>query len=349
MRSRSFAIVALLLGMLLAGVGAVYAYDSSRPQTIAKGISVAGIDVGGMSKQQARSRLRAEYLHALRRPVIVHREGQTWRLTAKQSHLGANITAMVDDAAARSDEGNILSRSWRRLTGGQIHADLSPRVTFSTPAIDRLVARVGSDVDRAPVDAKMSFDGPSGFTTVQSVDGRRLQADRLRKAIRESIGSPEGDRRFTAQVVPVKPKVTTQSIVQANATVLVVDRENFQLKLFRNLKLAKAYTVAVGQQGLETPAGLYHIQNKAISPAWHVPLSKWTGKLAGKVIPGGAPDNPIKARWMGIFDGAGIHGVDPSEYSSLGHAASHGCVRMRIDDVEELYPQVPVGAPIYIA
>jgi lipoprotein-anchoring transpeptidase ErfK/SrfK len=70
--------------------------------------------------------------------------------------------------------------------------------------------------------------------------------------------------------------------------------------------------------------------------------------LAGKVIPGGAPDNPIKSRWLGIWDGAGIHGVDPSEYSSLGHAASHGCVRMRIDDVEALYPQVPVGAPIYI-
>jgi lipoprotein-anchoring transpeptidase ErfK/SrfK len=52
---------------------------------------------------------------------------------------------------------------------------------------------------------------------------------------------------------------------------------------------------------------------------------------------------------LGIFNGAGIHGIDPSEYGSIGHAASHGCVRMRIPDVEDLYPRVPVGAPIFIA
>ena len=49
---------------------------------------------------------------------------------------------------------------------------------------------------------------------------------------------------------------------------------------------------------------------------------------------------------MGIFDGAGIHGTD--ETYSLGSAASHGCMRMAIPDVIELYDQVPVGAPIYI-
>jgi lipoprotein-anchoring transpeptidase ErfK/SrfK len=49
---------------------------------------------------------------------------------------------------------------------------------------------------------------------------------------------------------------------------------------------------------------------------------------------------------MGIYDGAGIHGTDDT--SSLGSAASHGCVRMAVSDVIELYDQVPVGTPIYI-
>ena len=66
---------------------------------------------------------------------------------------------------------------------------------------------------------------------------------------------------------------------------------------------------------------------------------------AGQDIPPG-PSNPIKARWMGIFEGAGIHGTE--ETYSLGSAASHGCVRMAIPDVEELYDQVEVGTPIYI-
>jgi lipoprotein-anchoring transpeptidase ErfK/SrfK len=65
------------------------------------------------------------------------------------------------------------------------------------------------------------------------------------------------------------------------------------------------------------------------------------------VIPGGSPENPLKARWLGIFDGAGIHGTDA--INSLGTAASHGCVRMRISDVEELYDEVPLNSPVYIA
>ena len=100
--------------------------------------------------------------------------------------------------------------------------------------------------------------------------------------------------------------------------------------------------------GLTLGSLYYHVESKETNPSWHVPNSAWAGKLAGRVIPPG-PDNPIKARWLGIFDGAGIHGIDPSEYGTIGHAASHGCVRMRIPDVVDLYPRVPVGAPIYIA
>jgi lipoprotein-anchoring transpeptidase ErfK/SrfK len=128
--------------------------------------------------------------------------------------------------------------------------------------------------------------------------------------------------------------------------VVTVDRGHFTLRLFKNLKLAKTYKIAVGQVGLETPAGVYHVQNKAINPAWHVPQSDWAGALAGKVIPGGVPENPLKARWLGIFAGAGIHGT--ADIGSLGSAASHGCIRMAIPDVEELYDQVPVQAPVYI-
>jgi lipoprotein-anchoring transpeptidase ErfK/SrfK len=49
---------------------------------------------------------------------------------------------------------------------------------------------------------------------------------------------------------------------------------------------------------------------------------------------------------MGFFEGAGIHGT--SDVGSLGSAASHGCIRMSVADVTELYDQVPLGTPIYI-
>jgi lipoprotein-anchoring transpeptidase ErfK/SrfK len=153
-------------------------------------------------------------------------------------------------------------------------------------------------------------------------------------------------RRVKAPVEVTHPKVTQADLAHKYPVILVADRTNFQLRLYKQLTLVKSYTVAVGAVGFDTPAGLYHIQNKAVDPTWTVPHSDWAGDLAGKVVPPG-PDNPLKARWMGIFDGAGIHGTD--ETYSLGHAASHGCLRMAIPDVIELYDQVPVGTPIYIA
>ena len=52
---------------------------------------------------------------------------------------------------------------------------------------------------------------------------------------------------------------------------------------------------------------------------------------------------------MGFNGGAGIHGIDPSEYSSIGHNASHGCVRMRIPDVIDVYDKTDVGTPVFVA
>ena len=76
------------------------------------------------------------------------------------------------------------------------------------------------------------------------------------------------------------------------------------------------------------------------------PLTIKQTELAGKTTPGGAPSNPLRARWMGIVNGVGIHGT--SEAGSIGSRASHGCIRMRVADVIDLYPRVPVGTPVLI-
>jgi lipoprotein-anchoring transpeptidase ErfK/SrfK len=144
----------------------------------------------------------------------------------------------------------------------------------------------------------------------------------------------------------VQPAVTTAELADQYPWYIIVNRPRFTLTVYDRLRPKATYPVAVGQVGLETPAGLYHVQNKAVNPAWHVPNSPWAGDLAGKVISGDDPTNPIKARWLGIFNGAGIHGTD--ETSSIGHAVSHGCIRMLIPDVITLYDEVPVGAPVFI-
>jgi lipoprotein-anchoring transpeptidase ErfK/SrfK len=80
---------------------------------------------------------------------------------------------------------------------------------------------------------------------------------------------------------------------------------------------------------------------------WNVPDSDWAGDMAGKVIPGGDPQNPLVARWIGFNGSVGFHGT--KSIDSLGRSASHGCVRMAPADVIDLYQRVEVGTPVVVA
>jgi lipoprotein-anchoring transpeptidase ErfK/SrfK len=79
---------------------------------------------------------------------------------------------------------------------------------------------------------------------------------------------------------------------------------------------------------------------------WTAPNSPWAGELGGSRIPGGSPANPLRARWMGITGGVGIHGT--GQDWSIGRAVSHGCIRMHVWDVVDLYRRVPLGTPVLI-
>jgi lipoprotein-anchoring transpeptidase ErfK/SrfK len=334
-----------VLAVLLAGAAGVYAYDHAQQHTIAKGVRVAGIPIGGLAADAAEARLAQRYLGRLQKSVVVRYGAHRFRLSAKRAHVGADLTATVQEALARSRDGGLLARAARELTGGRVDADLQPEVTFSRRAVRRFVARVARTLDRAPQSASVAFGGATVRTLPGRV-GRKVDVHALAAAVGSSLASPTAARRLRASVATVRPKLTTRALARSYPVVVTIDRASFRLRLWTNLRLRKTYPIAVGMAGLETPAGLYHVQDKQVDPSWQVPNSPWAGKLAGQVIPPG-PADPIKARWLGIFDGAGIHGTDA--VGSLGSAASHGCIRMAIPDVIALYPQVPVGAPVYIA
>jgi lipoprotein-anchoring transpeptidase ErfK/SrfK len=345
-RSRYLILIATVLLVLAGAAGGVYAYDQARADQIAEGVQVGGVALGGLTRAQARIKLEHVILDPLKQPIVVHHDRKTWKLGPREAHIAADLGAMVDQAVARSRDGNLLARSFREISGGRLNADLRPTVRFSDAAIIRLIDRVRHAVERPARDAKVSISG-AGISEVPGHDGISVRASDLHRLIKAAIVSPTASRSFVAQTRHVSPKVGTPDLAKKYATVLIVNRKAFRLTLYKDLRVKKTYGIAVGRVGLETPAGLYTIQNKAIDPAWHVPNSAWAGSLAGKVIPGGAADNPIKARWLGVYDGVGVHGT--SDDASIGSNASHGCIRMHIPDVEELYPQVPVGSPIFIA
>jgi lipoprotein-anchoring transpeptidase ErfK/SrfK len=207
------------------------------------------------------------------------------------------------------------------------------------------VVKVVKNLNHKPIDASLGFTD-KGFDKVAGRNGVRVDERDLTLRVEGALdGSVNGP--IAVKVSQTKPKVTRAMLAKKYPKLITINRAGFKLRLYKNLKLVKTYAIAVGQQGLETPAGLYPIQNKQVDPTWVVPNSAWAGSLAGTTVPGGTPQNPLKARWMGIFNGAGIHGTD--DIGSLGSAASHGCIRMAIPDVKELYDQVDVGTPVYIA
>ena len=343
MRHKSFILVAAVVLVLVGGAVAAYAYDSSRDDMIVKGVTVAGVDVGGMRTDLARRVVMQQLKPQLERPIRVTYKRKRFTLSAEDAGVRADVRTMVDEALAASRDGSIVTRLARDLTGGEESRRVAARVTYSQEAVEKFVRRVGRRVGRPARDAELNF--PS-LDRIKERRGVRVLRAELGQRVARTLSVTGAQRVVETPVRIIEPKVTRAELAAKYPKLLVVDRGSFQLRFYRKLELARSYTVAIGQVGYDTPAGMYEIQNKAVNPAWSVPNSGWAGELAGTVVPPG-PSNPIKARWLGIYDGAGIHGTD--DVASLGTAASHGCVRMSIPDVVELYDQVPVGAPIYIA
>jgi lipoprotein-anchoring transpeptidase ErfK/SrfK len=336
------ALIAALLLVLV--VGGAYAYDSSKKDQIAEGVTIGGVDVSGLSEEEAAAKVRRKLLAPLQHPLKVAYDGEAWRLSGKKLKIRADIDAAVEEAIEDSQEGGLPGRLVRYVSGGEVDESITPQVAYSVPAVNRFVRHVAEEINREPKNADVEPSGDS-LEVVAGEPGRKLRDNLLEKDLKAAVLNANAPHSIKAEVHSIAPEISKQEVAAEYPSYLTLDRSTFTLRLWKHLKLAKTYTVAVGMEGLETPEGLYAIQEKEENPVWHVPTSDWAGSLAGQTIPPG-PSNPIKARWMGIYEGAGIHGTE--ETYSLGSAASHGCVRMSIPDVEELYDQVEVGTPIFI-
>lgn len=337
------AIVIALLGALVFGT---YAYDRSRRDQIAAGVRVDGIPIGGLSASAATGKLKRSVAKGMERPVLVRYGSHTWELSPRSAGLSVDVAATVASALRASREGSIFTRTWRSLTGGKVDRDLPLRVSYSQRAVGDFVSEVRESVNVQPLDATVQ-PSASGLTQVASRDGIAVEQKRLTARVVHALTTAAAARTLSVPTLTRHPSVTTATLASQYPAYIVVDRASFRLFFYQRLKLASTYEIAVGMQGLETPAGLYHVQWKQVNPPWYVPKSAWAGKLAGKTIPPG-PEDPLKARFMAFNGGAGIHGIAPSEYSSIGHDASHGCVRMRIPDVIALYSRTPVGTPVFV-
>lgn len=118
---------------------------------------------------------------------------------------------------------------------------------------------------------------------------------------------------------------------------ILVSKSQNTLTLKGDEEVLKTYVVSTGTAG-STPAGTFKITDKLVDPVWY---------KDGRAIKPGSPKNQLGSRWMGIDKpGYGIHGTIEPE--TLGKQVTAGCVRMKNEEVEELYRIVAPGTPVTI-
>jgi lipoprotein-anchoring transpeptidase ErfK/SrfK len=146
----------------------------------------------------------------------------------------------------------------------------------------------------------------------------------------------EDQIRKLAAFTGVMLMATAEALAQDNQARptrrIVISIPDRKLAVIESDRVVKIFPTAVGAPESPSPVGVYKIVTSIPDPTWY-------GK--GKVVAPGK-NNPIGTRWLGLsLTGYGIHGTNNP--SSIGHNASHGCVRMRNRDVEELFGMVSIG------
>lgn len=111
------------------------------------------------------------------------------------------------------------------------------------------------------------------------------------------------------------------------------------LALYEGEERVRLYPVALGKPYTPTPVGYYEIRTKERNPEWVDPSDP------KNTVPSG-PSNPLGYRWMQIQGNYGIHGTNKP--SAIGKFDSNGCIRLREEDVEELFDLVKIGTPVEI-
>jgi lipoprotein-anchoring transpeptidase ErfK/SrfK len=284
--------------------------------TIADGVMLAGVSVGGLTADVASAAVHAAFWQ----PVVL-RSGTT---KVKLDPTLVGLSVPVDLAVAKALAA--ASGTTFALRGVVDSKQLS---TFVAHLAQRFAKKA------APGRLLLRENRP---VVLKPVVGQVLKQRVTVVALTSELA------RGTRTPIELPFKFVKPANAAAGAPVIVIRRTSNLLTLYDGSRYVRQFKVATGQAIYPTPLGVFHIVVMWKNPWWYPPPDPWAkGK---KPTPPG-PGNPLGTRWMGISaPGVGIHGTPES--GSIGYSLSHGCIRMLIPSAEWLFDHVVVGTPVYI-
>jgi L,D-transpeptidase-like protein len=307
---------ALLLAAAIAAIAAAPAHAADP--VIENDVTVSGVDVGGMTEDEATAAVQAFF----DRPMRFIFRGREWQAgngrlgatggvaNAVQAALDANagdavtLGVSVKWASVKAYAAYLDRRFSRRMKNARLVGlrNLRPRITKG---------RSGIKVRRLPM----------------------------------AVAILKAYRRHGRGALGLRVRIIQQRVTRARfGPVVVIRRDSKGLYLYKGVRFQRRFGVATGQAAYPTPLGRFRIVVKERNPWWNPPNAGWAS--GAQPIPPG-PGNPLGTRWMGLSVGAvGIHGTPDA--SSIGYSASHGCIRMHIPEAEYLFRRVRIGTPVFI-
>jgi lipoprotein-anchoring transpeptidase ErfK/SrfK len=339
LRALTLALLTLLLAAPAASAQDPVVPPAPEEPRIRAGVMVSGVDVGNLTLAEAQLRLEQAFAPAFAQGVTVTAVGQSATLPM----ASIDFVFHADETALRALKAG--QKAPAAPDGTLPPAVAKPAVSYDRKAVRRFVRRLRDRVGIEARDATIKIR-LKRISRRRHHRGRRLAVPALMTTIKATLKDPLAVRQITAGVETVVPAVRKADLRRVYRRVITIDRSGFRLRLFKKLRYLKGYGVAVGMPAYPTPTGLFAIQTKQVNPTWTAPDSPWAGEMAGQSVAGGAVDNPLKARWMGVDGSVGIHGT--GQPWTIGTRASHGCIRMSVPDVIDLFRRVSIGTPVLI-
>ena len=333
--------VRMTLVLVLLGIGAGGAWaiadDASRIETMPAGTIIAGHDVAGMTLEQARTLIEREVTEPLLAVVTVRADETSLSLDPSE-FVHVDVDAMLEAAVSPSRTASLAERAWSRVSRSAPGTDVPVLKSVDEAALQLRIDEYAKDLDEKAVDASLTVEG-SAVKIAPSKTGRKVKKPEATAMLAGAL--LEGDKDVTLPLARMKPKVHEDSFGKT----IVVRISERRLYLYDGDELEKKYGVAVGTPGHPTPRGEFEIELKRFMPTWSNPGSDWAKSMPKTIPPG--PNNPLGTRALNLnISGIRIHGTTAD--SSIGTAASHGCMRMHRWDIEDLYPRVEVGTRVFV-
>ncbi|MQA99080.1 MAG: hypothetical protein GEU78_02095, partial [Actinobacteria bacterium] len=225
---------------------ATYSYAQRYEGRLLPGTSIAGVEVGGLSRGEARARVEAAIRPRLEAPVSLGWRDKSWTVTPADVKARSDAEAVIDGAFAAADEAGFLDFARMRFVDADVGPSDDVAIGYDPDEVRRYVAALAKDFRRRPKDAALDYS--TGWVEItEARKGRRLKVGKTASAL---LGAFRGGQAHAPLAVKiVEPEVTSDAF---DKVLLLRIGEN-KLYLYEEGAITEEWVVATGQPEYPTP------------------------------------------------------------------------------------------------